>query len=218
MGDGAPSIEIVGVIEDGKYESLGEDPMAAVFEPVAQHYNGWTTLIVRTSLAPQEAIGWIRRVLTAMDPELPLFGVGTLTDELAWPLFPARIAAIVLGAFGMLAMVLAATGIFALMAYAVSRRTREIGIRIALGARAGQVLGFVLRRSAILFLIGVVAGASLALFFGRVLSTILYGISPHDPITYLYALLLMGCVAFLASWYPARRAISIDPALTLRAE
>ena len=218
LEDTAAPIEIVGVVEDGKYVSLGEEPTAAVFEPVSQHYNAWTTLIVRTSLPPQQAIKSIRRILTGIDPELPLFSVGTLSDMLAWPLFPARIAAIVLGAFGLLAMLLATTGIFALMAYAVSRRTREIGIRMALCARAGQVLGFVLRRSAVLFLIGVVTGATLALFFGRLLSTILYGIGPHDPITYLYAFLLMGSVALLASWYPARRAISIDPAQTLREE
>ncbi|MDQ2712758.1 MAG: ABC transporter permease [Acidobacteriota bacterium] len=211
-------IEIIGVVEDGKYESLGEEPTAAVFEPVAQHYNGWTTLIVRTSLRPEQAIGSVRQVLIGMDPELPLFSVGTLSDMLAWPLFPARIAAIVLGAFGLLAMMLATTGIFALMAYAVSRRTREIGIRMALGARREQVLGFVLRRSAILFLIGIISGTALTFAFSRLLSTILYGISPHDPITYLYALLLMGSVALIASWYPARRAISIDPARTLREE
>jgi predicted permease len=114
--DTGGSVEIVGVVEDGKYQSLGEDPTLAIFEPLAQHYNAWTTLVARTSLPPDEALRAIRNVVMKMDPELTLFNVGSLKDELAFPLFPARIAASVLGAFGLLAIVLAATGVFGVMA------------------------------------------------------------------------------------------------------
>jgi ABC-type antimicrobial peptide transport system permease subunit len=133
-------------------------------------------------------------------------------------LFPARIAASVLGAFGLLAIVLAATGVFGLMAYAVSRRAREIGIRMALGARAGQVLELVLRRTVMLCVMGVIVGTGIAFGGGSVLSSVLYGVSPRDPVTYCLALLLMIAVALLACWYPAQRAIRIDPARTLREE
>jgi ABC-type antimicrobial peptide transport system permease subunit len=134
------------------------------------------------------------------------------------PLFPARIVAIVLGIFGALAMVLAATGLFALMSYAVSRRTREIGIRLALGARTDQVIFPVLQRTVVLCGLGITLGTLVTLAAGQLLSAVLYGISPHDPSTYLTALVLMLGVALLACWHPLLRAIRIDPARTLRAD
>jgi ABC-type antimicrobial peptide transport system permease subunit len=144
--------------------------------------------------------------------------VGGLKDQLSFPLFPARAAAIVLGVFGFLAMVLAATGLFALMAYAVARRTREIGIRMALGARPGRVLSSVLKRTLVLCAVGVSLGALVTLAAGRLLAGVLYGVSPRDPVTYATAILLMSLVALLACWSPAARAIRIDPARTLREE
>ncbi len=208
--------EIIGVVETGKYESLGEDPHPAVFLPIAQTGTGWTTLIARTSLPTQQATEMLRKAVLDLDPQLTLFNTGSLKDQLAYPLFPARAAAIVLGVFGLLAMVLAATGLFALMAYSVARRTREIGIRMALGAKPGQVLSSVLRRTFILCAIGIVIGTLVTLVSGRLLSAILYGVSPRDPATYATALLLMLAVALAACWNPAARAIHIDPARTLR--
>jgi predicted permease len=214
----ADPIEIAGVVEGGKYQSLGEDSSAAVFLPLAQSYNSWTTLVVRTPLPPQEAINAMRRVITQMDPTIALFNVGSLKDQLALPLFPARVAAMLLGTFGLLGMVLAATGVFASVAYAVSRRTREFGIRMALGAHAGQVLAIVLRRTATLWLAGAVIGTVIALGAVQILSAVLYGVSPRDPVAYATALALMAAVALLACWYPAQRAVRIHPARTLRAE
>jgi len=214
----SPAIEIAGIVEDGKYESLGEDPAAAVFEPLAQEYNAMTTLVARTSLPPEDAIRAIRGAAAALDPALTLFNVGSLQDQLALPLFPARVAAVVLGAFGLIAIVLAATGVFSLVVYAVSRRTREIGIRVALGAGTGQVLQLVLRRTLTLLLTGMALGAALALAAGPLLQAVLYGVGPRDPLTYLLAFLLMASVAALACWYPARRAMKIDPASALREE
>jgi predicted permease len=211
-------IEIVGVVETGKYESLGEDPKPVVFLPIEQTGTAETTLVARTPLPTQQAAELLRGTILDLDPELTLYSVGGLKDQLALPLFPARAAAIVLGIFGVLAMVLAATGLFALMAYGVARRTREIGIRMALGAHPALVLSAVLKRTLALCAIGVSLGALTTLAAGRLLSSILYGLSPRDPVTYATAILLMALVALLACWSPATRAIHIDPARTLREE
>ncbi len=211
-------IEIVGVVETGKYESIGEDPHPAVFLPIGQTGTAWTTLVAHTSLPARNATELLRTTVLDLDPELTLFNAESLTDQLALPLFPARTAGIVLGVFGVLAIVLAATGLFAVMAYAVSRRTREIGIRMALGAKPVQVLSAVFRRTVVLCAVGISIGAIITLVAGRLLSAVLYGVSPRDPATYAVAVLLMASVALLASWNPAARAIHIDPARTLREE
>ena len=213
-----PGVEIVGVVETGKYESIGEDPKPAVFRPVAQTGTGWTTLVVRTPLPPAAVVEMLRKNVLDLDPDLTIFGAGSLQDKLALPLFPARAAAIVLGVFGALAMVLAATGLFALMANAVARRGREMGIRMALGARPSQVLFAVLRRTVALCAAGISVGAVIALAGGHLLSAILYDVSPHDPVTYVTALVLMVSVALLACWHPASRAVRIDPSRALREE
>jgi ABC-type antimicrobial peptide transport system permease subunit len=160
----------------------------------------------------------LRRAVMELDPSLSVYAAGSLSDQLGLVLFPARIAAIVLGAFGLLAIVLAATGVYGIMAYAVSRRTREIGIRMALGAKPSQVLGVVLSHTALLVAIGTAAGIGLALLAGRLFSQILYGISPLDPLTYSLAIGAMALVAFAACWFPARRAIGVDPVTSLRTE
>ena len=211
-----PGVEIVGVVETGKYESLGEDPKPVVFLPVDQHGTAETTLVVRTQLPPDRAAELLRGAILDLDPGLTLYSVGTLKEQLALPLFPARAAAIVLGVFGILAMVLAATGLFALMAYAVARRTREIGIRMALGARAGTILSSVLSRTMKLCAAGIFIGVMVTLAGGKVLSAVLYGVSPSDPLTYGTAILLIAVMAALACWKPAVRAIRIDPVRTLR--
>ncbi|MGH9655458.1 MAG: ADOP family duplicated permease, partial [Bryobacteraceae bacterium] len=199
---GTMTVEIVGVVETGKYEYLGEAPKPAVFLPIAQTGIGWTTLVARTHLPPAQAVQLLTKTVLNLNPQLTVTDAGSLKNQLALALFPARIAAIVLGIFGVLAMVLAATGLFALMAYAVARRTREIGIRMALGARPGQVLASVLRRTLVLCAIGIGLGVTAALAAGRLLSALLYGVSPHDPVTYAVSVLLMIAVAFLACWCP----------------
>ncbi len=209
-------IEIVGVVETGKYEYIGEDPKPAVFLPIAQTGTGWTTLVARTSLPAEQATELLRKSVLDLNPDLTLFATGSLKDQLAIPLFPARAAAIVLGIFGMLATVLAATGLFALVAYAVSLRTQEIGIRMALGARPAQVLSSVLARTLIICAAGIAIGTLVAFAAARLLSVILYGVSPRDPATYITAVLVLATVGLLACWNPAVRAIRIDPARTLR--
>ncbi len=211
-----PGTEVVGVVETGKYESIGEDTMFAVFRPVSQTGTGWTTLIIRSQRPANQVIDEVRRTVLDLDPELTLFHVGSVKDQLALPLFPARIVAVVLGVFGVLAMMLAAIGLFALMAYTVSRRTHEIGIRIALGAGANQILAAVFTRMATIFTVGLAIGTIVTLIVGKLLSAVLYGVSPHDPVSYIAAVLLLIAVAIAASWNPAARAIRTQPSQCLR--
>jgi putative ABC transport system permease protein len=141
-----------------------------------------------------------------------------MVDLLALPLFPARLAASALGAFGVLAVILAATGIYGVMAYAVSRRSREIGIRMAIGASQAQVLGLIALRAAILIGSGTALGLGAAMVLGRLLGQILYGVEPTDPFTYALVFLMMLSITGLACWIPARRAIRVDPMTSLRQE
>jgi ABC-type antimicrobial peptide transport system permease subunit len=155
-------------------------------------------------------------VVNSLDPALPFFQSGSLQEHMSFPLMPARIAASMLGAFGFLAVILAATGVYGTLAYAISRRTREIGIRVAIGATGGDVLKLVLRRSALILVCASFLGASLTLALGRFFSPILYGVSPRDPATYALALSLMALVGMFACLLPARRALRVQPAMALR--
>jgi predicted permease len=217
-GPDTAMIEIVGVAQDGKYISLSEGQRACYWTPLEVVYSANVALVARTKLSPFQALQSIRGAVRDLDPDMALFSTGTLTDQLALPLFPARIAGTALGSFGLLALILAATGIYGVMAYAISRRTREIGIRMAIGARQPQILGLVLRHAMVLIGSGTVVGLIAALVVGRLLSQILYGIQPTDPVTFGIVFLLMLAVATLACWVPARRAILIDPIRALRQE
>lgn len=209
-------IQIVGLIEDGKYRTLGEAPFPTVFEDLEQHWMPGQTLVVRSRLSDAEAVSLLRRSVRELDPSLTVFDEGSLGSALGLALFPARLAAVVLAAFGLLAVVLAATGIYGIMAYAVSQRTREIGIRMALGAAPAQVATAVLKRTAMLLAVGIAMGFAAAWAAGKFFSQILYGISAHDPWTYLCAVGFITAIALLACWAPARRAITLDPLTALR--
>lgn len=211
-------IQIAGVVEDGKYGSLRELPGLAIFEPIAQRWDQNQTVIARSPMPETETVRLLRRAVLELDPSLTVFEDGSLTSALGLALFPARMAAVVLGSFGTLAVILAATGVYGIMAYAVSRRTREIGIRMALGAAPSQVARAVLTRTAKLLAVGMAVGFAAAFAAGRLFGQILYGIGAHDPATYLCAVALMGVVAFVACWVPARRAIHVDPLTALRAD
>jgi len=215
--DGKP-IEIVGVAEDGKYFSLTESPTPAMWLPLEIWYGSYISVVARSKGTGMEALSQIRQVVRDLDPTIALYGTGTLVEHLNLALFPARIAASALGAFGLLAAILAATGIYGTMAYAVSRRTREIGIRMAIGAGQGQVLRSVGRRAMILVACGTAIGLGAALLAGRLLGQILYGVEPTDPATFATVFLSILGIAAVASWIPARRAIRIDPLSALRQE
>jgi len=211
-------VEVVGVVADGKYETLTESQQPVLFWPILQSYNSTTTLEVKSSLASTQMVSEIRGAIAKLDPEMPLYGAGGLEQILGSAFLPARAAAVALGAFGMLAIMLAATGIHGLVSYAVSRRTREIGIRMAIGARPMQILRVILGKTAALLLFGSLAGFALALGAGQVIASIVYEARPHDPLVMLSVWLAIALLGLLASWFPARCATRVDPMEALRYE
>ena len=212
-------IEIVGVVETGKYFNLHEPQKAAFFTPLEIWYSSNASLVARPRMISTEsALRLIRDTVREIDPSIALFATGNLADQLSLALFPARIAAMTLSAFGMLALVLAGTGIYGVMAYAVSRRTREIGIRMAIGATQSQVLTTVARRAATLIGTGLVLGLGVALVAGQLLERILYGVKPNDPLTFVAVFAMMLGIGAVATFLPARRAAGIDPMKALRQE
>lgn len=214
---GAP-VEVAGVVEDGKYESLTESQQPVVFWPILQSYNPTTTLEVRSSLPATQMVSEIRRTMARLDPELPLYGVGGLEQMLGFAFLPTRAAAMALSAFGALAIMLAATGIHGLVAYAVARRTHEIGIRMAIGARPVQILRIILSKTAALLFFGSLVGFALALAVGRVIASIVYEAQPRDPLVMVSVWLAIALLGLFASWSPARRATRVDPLVALRYE
>ncbi len=207
--------EIVGVVEDGKYQSLTEDPTAAMFYPLAQRTEGDTTLVVRSQLPPAEIAAALNRMLKGIDSNLP-FTLQPWNDAMTLVLFPARIATAALGVMGLLAAMLAVTGIFGMATYTVSRRLRELGIRVALGARRDQLMRSALGRPVLLLLAGSVAGMLLGVLSSRLLAFLVYQASPSDPLVLLGAVAAMALVGLIAIWIPARRALAVNPAQLLR--
>ncbi len=216
--ENCPWLTVAGVVEDGKYQSLNDENEPVLFWPMFQQYENATTLVARSRLPAGQLIGTLRKAVRAMDPAMPLFDVATLEDHLALPLTPARVAASALGGFGFLAIVLAAIGVYGAMAYAVVRRTREIGIRVAIGATRRDVFALVMQRTAAVLGLGILCGTAVALVSGRFFGAVLYGISPDDPATYGIAIALMAAITFLACLIPLQRALAVDPACALREE
>jgi ABC-type antimicrobial peptide transport system permease subunit len=206
------------VCSDGKYNTLAETPQPAVFRPQFRDYDTVVTLVARTQGDSRSVIASLRKEFQAMDPTLPLYDIKTLTEHMKIPLFPARIAANVLGSFGVLALVLAAIGIYGVMSYVVAGRTREIGLRMALGAQLRHVRQLILGQGMILASIGLAIGLAIVFILARFLTSMLYGVSPTDPITFVTITFLLAGVALVACYIPARRAARVDPAIALRAE
>ena len=217
-GPDKPYWEVIGVAADGKYNSLGEDPKAAFYRPIIRDYNTNATLVARTVGDSNVALTSLRGELQRMDPALPLYNVQTLSDHMDVPLFPFRMAATVLGSFGVLAIVLAAIGIYGVMSYVVASRTREIGVRIALGAAKRDVLILIVGQGMALALIGLAIGLVIALGVAQLMAKLLFGVSPVDPVTFAGVSLLLGVVAMLACYIPARKATKVDPLVALRYE
>lgn len=211
------SYEVVGVVEDGKYDSLTEDPEEAMFFPSGQYADSDTTLVVRSHLTEGEIAPKIGRVLAGIDPSLP-FGIYSWSDGLALVLFPARVATACLGVMGVLAAMLAVTGVFGLAMYSVSKRVREFGIRVALGALPRHVMKSALGRTLILLISGSVAGLILGVVASRLLAVIVYQATPRDPVVFVGVIGTMILLGLVATWIPARRALGIDPAGLLREE
>jgi len=212
-------VQIVGVVEDGKYTSLTESPKAALFRPILQEPSADTWLAVRSQNGSAQMAGAIRGKLREVDSGLAVF-VQTWEGNLQGALFPSRVAAVALGIMGILGAMLAVTGIFGMAAYSVSKRLRELGIRMALGARPRQVLEAGLGRALKLLVCGSGAGIGLGLLSTRVLSAIVYEAeaTPRDPLVLVAVVLTMLGLGLVATWIPARRALSQDPMRLLREE
>jgi predicted permease len=209
--------EVVGVVEDGKYRTLTEDQMPAMFFSFLQHTENDTTFVVRSARDPQDLAPVLLRTLSSFDPSLPLTALPWNT-ELGWALFTARVATIALGVLGFLGAMLAVTGIFGLASYVVSKRTRELGIRVALGASRMQILSASLGRAFRLLAIGSIAGIGLGVLATRVLAFIVYQATPKDPLVLGGVTLTMLLLGMLAASLPARRALAVDPLVLLRTE
>ena len=214
---GGNRAEVVGVVENGKYETLTEDQKPAMFFSFLQHPSSDTWLVVRSQRDPQEIAAALQRSMRSLDPALPL-EIRTWNSELDSALFAARVATVSLGVLGILGAMLAITGIFGMASYTVSKRLRELGIRIALGADQRKVLGAALGRTFRLLATGSIAGMILGVLATRVLSFIVYQATPKDPVILGGVILTMLCVGVVAALVPARRALAVDPMILLRDE
>jgi predicted permease len=207
--------EVVGIVANGKYRSLGEPQLDYMYLPEAQNYSPAMTLHVRTAGDPAAFTPRMRAAVRELDPDIPVFDVQTMNAHLGLALLPARLAGVVLGIFGALALFLAAIGIYGVMAYSVARRAREIGIRMALGADRGQVVGMVIGQGTRLIAIGTVIGLAGGFVVGHFVQGLLYGVPAADAITFVAVPALLVGVALLATYLPARRAAGIDPMQTI---
>ncbi len=210
--------EIIGVVPTGKYRSLRETDMPFVYHPFLRAFDQHATLVVHTSKDPAAMLPVIRRTVQAVDPTLPILEEQTMQSYMSVPLFPAHITGVLLGTFGGLGLVLAMVGLYGVIAYSVAQRTHEIGIRIALGAERQNVLRLVVGQGLRLTLIGVAIGLVAAFAATRLLSSLLYGVSATDPLTFAGVAILLIFVALAACYIPARRAMRVDPMVALRYE
>ncbi len=212
-------IEIIGVSADAKYSSLREEPPPTVYFPYLQSAEGSEmTFEIKTAASESSIIAEIREAVRSVDKELPLLDIRTQAQQIDETLSQERVFAILSAAFGAVALILASIGIYGVMSYTVARRTNEIGIRMALGARSSAVLGMILRESLWLTLIGVTIGLAAAAGLAKFAESMLYGLKPRDPLTFAGAALLLIAVALAAGFTPARRASTVDPMQALRHE
>ena len=209
--------QVVGVVEDGKYITLTEDSKAAFFRPLLQSPSKSTWLVVRSNGEPQRISASLHDAIRGLDEALP-FNLIPWDSELSSALFAARAATVSLGVLGVLGALLAATGIFGLASYSVSKRLKEMGIRMALGAGHFQVLRAALGRATLLLVLGSVAGLILGTAATHLLSYIVYQATPRDPVVLLGAVAMMLCIGILATWAPAQRAMRVDPSRLMREE
>jgi predicted permease len=218
---GGATYRIVGVVKDIKSRTVGEDLRPVLFRSLEQSvasdpsFVGYAVL-VRAAGSPAALAGAVRREIQALDPTLAVYNAETMQEHLRNALFLPRLAGTLFGVFGVVGLLLAAVGLYGVMSYSVSRRTREIGIRLALGAQAGEVRSLVVRQGMLLTLIAITLGLAAAWAVADVSASFLYGVQPHDLVTFTGVPLFLAAVAFLACWIPSRRAAKIDPLTALR--
>jgi ABC-type antimicrobial peptide transport system permease subunit len=210
-------VRVAGVVENGKYTSLTEDQQPAMFYSFLQQPSGDVRLVVRSRRDTEETAAALRETLRGLNPGLPVT-IETWDRELSYVLFPARVATVALGVLGLLGTMLAVTGIFGMASYVVSKRMRELGLRVALGADQRKVLTAALGRSLRLLTIGSVCGIILGVLATKVLSYIVYQATPKDPWVLGGVIVTMLVLGLIASWIPAQRALAVDPMILLREE
>jgi predicted permease len=211
-----PPITIVGLVRDSKQKNLRDTPPRMLYLTSAQHGVGYMVLVIRTDGNTAAVAASLRRKLSEITPEISVREIKTAQMQLERGLMQERLLAMLSGIVGPLALLLTAIGLYGLLAYGVSQRTREIGVRIALGAQPGDVLSMVLKQGMKLTGIGIVIGIVSAFALMRLLRSLLFGVSPTDPLTFILIPLLLVAVALVACWLPARRASKVDPIITLR--
>jgi putative ABC transport system permease protein len=210
--------EVVGIVGDVKHYGLDREPRAELFMPAYQQPLNGMALIVRTASDPKPFVDSIRREVLAIDAEQPIFDASTMVDVVSRSVFLPRISMVLLGAFAISALLLAVVGIYGVVSYTVTQRTRELGVRMALGAGSGDTLRLVLRRSMLLVGAGTAAGLAASLGITRVMSGLLYQVSPLDPMVFAGVSALLATAGLLASLVPARRATRVDPIVALRVQ
>ena len=213
--------EVIGIVADSKYSSINERPLAQLFFPMSRSETSTLRLFVKTAGDPAPLVAEVRNAIRGIDATLPVYDARTLNEHMQIAVFAQRMASNLLGAMGVLALLLAAIGLYGVMAYAVSQRTQELGIRLALGASPGSLLGMIVGQGMKLTVIGLAIGLAIALgAFGSIgaVRSLLPGISPMDPITFVTVPIVLGSIALLASWIPGRRAGKVDPLVALRYE
>jgi predicted permease len=214
----APWIEVIGLVADGKYQSLGEPPQRHVFLPSLQHFHSATTLVVHTSGDPHSYVQTVRSIVQKLDPDLPVTDIRTMDEHLGFAMYPARTSAILFTISGALGLLLAMIGVYGLLTFVVRQRTREVGIRLALGARSQDVVRLVVRKSAWLLALGIALGLSAAYATTGLMAGFLYGINGRDVLTFVAAPVFLVLAAAVATAVPARHVSRVDPIVALRTE
>ncbi len=217
-GPARPPLEVVGVAADCKYLSLTEPPPLIMYVPLFQNYSGRATIALHTDLPPGVALTELRQTVSGLDNTLPLFETKTIQEQVAFSVWQQEMASTLIGAFGLVAVFLAALGLYGVLAHSVSQRTHEIGIRMALGAQRAQLLRMLIREGMLLALSGVAVGIVASIALTRVLESLLFEIKATDPGTFIAVAVLLTLVALLACYIPARRAMKVDPMVALRYE
>jgi predicted lysophospholipase L1 biosynthesis ABC-type transport system permease subunit len=218
VGTAGEDREVIGVVPTGKYVRLGEEPTAFMYLAQRQVWRSGMTIHIRTAGDPNAVVSVLRDEVAALDPNMPLGNIRSATNHLGISLMPARLAGGALGVFGVLGLILASVGVYGVMSYSVSQRTREIGIRMAVGSGGGEVVRLLMRQGMALVVVGVGIGMVGAFGAAGVIRGMLYGEGGLDPITFIGVPVVLIAVAMLAIWVPARRASSVDPVVVLRQE
>jgi predicted permease len=217
--ESGPTYEVVGVAENGRYRSLGESPRPYFYLPYSQNFSTeHMTMVLRTTGDPRTLVSSARNQIRSLDPQLPVFDVKTMDEHMARSLFGSKIGAIFTGVFGLLALLLALMGLYGVIWHSVASRTREIGIRMALGSQQGEILKMVLKQGLFMALLGAALGLIGAFGVGQMLAGLLYGVGATDSAIYSGVSAAFIICALLASYFPARKATKIDPITALRAE